>query len=215
MTRTLLWFRGKDLRLADHAPLRSALESGEVVPLFVLDPYFFAPARARELPHRMQFLLEALASLSQNVARLGSQLLLAEGKSVDVVPELARRFKVTRVVAQRWSEPFARELQVRALRAGRIAVNGDSSPRVELALGELSKPLAHGRGQTRARRIETQHDLRRDLVDVLPAGPARAYRGPLELGPRYAETVADSQIVHLSPAAAGLSHLSVRPILAS
>ena len=28
--RTLVWFRGKDLRLSDHAPLRGAPESGEV-----------------------------------------------------------------------------------------------------------------------------------------------------------------------------------------
>jgi deoxyribodipyrimidine photo-lyase len=64
--RTLLWFRGKDLRIADHAPLCDATARGEVIPLFVLDPYFFAPSRARELPHRMQFLLESLRSLEQN-----------------------------------------------------------------------------------------------------------------------------------------------------
>lgn len=107
--RSLVWFRGKDLRISDHAPLWRALRAGEVVPLFVLDPYFFAPQRARELPHRMQFLLESLASLQQNLAQRGSQLLLAEGKSVEVVPELARRFRVTRVLAQRWTEPFGRE----------------------------------------------------------------------------------------------------------
>jgi deoxyribodipyrimidine photo-lyase len=107
--RSLVWFRGKDLRLSDHAPLRSALERGEVVPLFVLDPYFFAPERARELPHRMQFLLESLAALQKNIAHLGSELLLTEGKSVDVVPVLAERFGATRVLAQRWTEPFGRE----------------------------------------------------------------------------------------------------------
>jgi deoxyribodipyrimidine photo-lyase len=107
--RTLLWFRGKDLRLADHAPLADALAHGELVPLFVLDPYFFAPERARAIPHRMQFLLESLAELESNVAKLGSRLLVVPGKSVEVVPELARRFRVDRVVAQRWSEPFARE----------------------------------------------------------------------------------------------------------
>jgi hypothetical protein len=36
--RTLVWFRGKDLRVADHGPLASALDAGEVIPLFVLDP---------------------------------------------------------------------------------------------------------------------------------------------------------------------------------
>lgn len=108
MSRALLWFRGKDLRLADHAPLCDVARAGEVIPLFVLDPYFFAPSRAAELPHRMQFLLESLRSLEQNLAQRGSRLILARGKSVDVVPRLAAAWKVDRVVAQRWVEPIGR-----------------------------------------------------------------------------------------------------------
>jgi len=56
--RTIVWFRGKDLRLAAHAPLAAALDAREVIPLFVLDPYFFAPARARAraaAPHAVSF----------------------------------------------------------------------------------------------------------------------------------------------------------------
>ncbi|MBL8953945.1 MAG: deoxyribodipyrimidine photo-lyase [Myxococcaceae bacterium] len=100
--KTLVWFRGKDLRLRDHAPLRDALEKGEVVPLFVLDPYFFDPVRARELPNRMQYLLDALHELED-------RLIVVKGKSVEVVPKLAREWKVDRVVAHRWVEPFGRE----------------------------------------------------------------------------------------------------------
>lgn len=106
--RTLVWFRGKDLRVSDHAPLVAAT-AGELVPLFVIDPYFFAPARAQKLPHRMQFLLESLQSLADNLARLGTRLVLVAGKSVDVVPALAEQFRVDRVVAHRWTEPFGRE----------------------------------------------------------------------------------------------------------
>lgn len=115
--RTLLWFRGKDLRLSDHAPLASALASGEVIPLFVLDPYFFSPERAKALAPRIQFLLESLQALEAAIARLGSNLLVVRGRSVDLVPELARRWKVDRVVAQRWSEPFACERDARIERA--------------------------------------------------------------------------------------------------
>jgi deoxyribodipyrimidine photo-lyase len=106
--RTLVWFRGKDLRISDHVPLAEAVFEGEVIPLFVLDPFFFAPDAARELPHRMQFLLESLCALEQNLANLGSQLIVVAGKCVDVVPELAARFRVDRVSAHRWVEPFAR-----------------------------------------------------------------------------------------------------------
>jgi deoxyribodipyrimidine photo-lyase len=108
-TRTIVWLRGKDLRISDHAPLRDAAEAGEVIPLFVLDPYFFAPVRARELPHRMPFLLDSLGALEASLAERGSRLLVVAGKSVEVVPRLVREWKADRVVAHRWVEPFARE----------------------------------------------------------------------------------------------------------
>ncbi|HKO90694.1 MAG TPA: deoxyribodipyrimidine photo-lyase [Polyangiaceae bacterium] len=107
--RTLVWFRGKDLRVGDHAALNDAVRRGEVVPLFVLDPYFFAPERAQQTPHRSQFLLESLGQLAESLHALGSRLLVASGKSHEVVPAMARRWRVDRVVAQRWCVPFGRE----------------------------------------------------------------------------------------------------------
>jgi deoxyribodipyrimidine photo-lyase len=107
--RTLVWFRGKDLRVADHLPLHAALRGDELIPLFVLDPYFFAPERAGPIAHRIQFLLESLDELRAGIEALGSRLVVAEGKSVEVVPRVARQWRVDRVVAQRWCAPFARE----------------------------------------------------------------------------------------------------------
>lgn len=107
--RSIVWFRGKDLRLGDHGPLVEAAAAGEVIPLFVLDPWFFAPERARQLPHRMQFLLESLRALEAHIAHLGSRLLVVPGRSVEVLPRLAARWKADQVLAHRWVEPFARE----------------------------------------------------------------------------------------------------------
>jgi len=107
-SRTLVWFRGKDLRVTDHAPLADAVAAGDVIPLFVLDPYFFAPARARRTPHRVQFLLESLAALAASIRRRGSRLLVVPGKSVTVVPRLARAWRVDRVVAYSWVAPVGR-----------------------------------------------------------------------------------------------------------
>jgi deoxyribodipyrimidine photo-lyase len=107
--RTLVWFRGKDLRVADHAPLVEAARAGEVVCLFVLDPYFFAPERARRIAHRMQFLLESLRALAANLEALGSRLFVVAGKSHEVVPRVARQIGADVVVAHRWSEPFGVE----------------------------------------------------------------------------------------------------------
>lgn len=112
--RTLLWFRGKDLRLADHPALTEARQ-GELIPVFVLDDYFFEPSRARELPHRMQFLLESLAALQQSIEGRGSRLLTVKGSSLKVIPNLVERLRCDRVLAMRWSEPFgrARDLRLR------------------------------------------------------------------------------------------------------
>jgi deoxyribodipyrimidine photo-lyase len=106
--RTLVWFRGKDLRLADHQPLTEALQQGEVVLAFVLDPFFFSPEKARELPSRMQFLLESLVALEESIKSLGSRLVLIEGKSTEAIPRVVSQWGITRVVAQRWTEPFGK-----------------------------------------------------------------------------------------------------------
>ena len=107
--RTLVWFRGKELRVADHAPLAEAASAGETIPVFVLDPYFFAPERAQRIPHRIQFLLESLAELEASIAKLGSRLVIVDGKSTEVIPDLARLLAVDRVVAHRWTEPIGKE----------------------------------------------------------------------------------------------------------
>lgn len=106
--RTLVWYRGKDLRVADHAPLKIAARDGDVIPVFVLDDYFFAPAAARRLPFRIQFLLDSIAALAANLEHLGSRLIIATGRSVDRIPEFAERWKVDRVVAQSWVAPVGR-----------------------------------------------------------------------------------------------------------
>jgi deoxyribodipyrimidine photo-lyase len=106
--RTLVWYRGKDLRVADHAPLKQAAKDGDVVPVFVLDDYFFAPGAAQRTPFRIQFLLESIASLAANLEHLGSRLIIVGGRSVDRIPELTAKWKVDRVVAQSWVAPVGR-----------------------------------------------------------------------------------------------------------
>jgi deoxyribodipyrimidine photo-lyase len=61
----------------------------------------------------MQFLLESLRALAADLEARGSRLLTVEGESSEVVPRLARRWRVDRVVGQRWIEPFARERDLR------------------------------------------------------------------------------------------------------
>ncbi len=107
--RTVVWFRVGDLRLADHAPLHRALSGGEVIPLFVLEPHLFARARARKLPHRMQFWLDSLHELEASLAQRGSRLVVVKGRSHEVIPRLLRRWKADRVVAHRRVDPAEAE----------------------------------------------------------------------------------------------------------
>ena len=113
MRRALLWFRGKDLRVEDHEGLHRALAADEVIPVFVLDPYFFDPERAQALPHRMQYLLDALEELAGDLRQLGSELIIEQGRSVDVIPTLAAEWAVDEVIAQGWTEGFGRQRDAR------------------------------------------------------------------------------------------------------
>jgi len=107
--RSLVWFRGKDLRLTDHGPLHHGLSQGEVILLFVIDPFFFSAQAAARMPHRMQFLLASVRALQKNVADRGGELLLTRGSAVEEIPRLAALWRVDQVLAQRWSEPFGRQ----------------------------------------------------------------------------------------------------------
>ncbi|MEC9053815.1 MAG: deoxyribodipyrimidine photo-lyase, partial [Verrucomicrobiota bacterium] len=120
-SRTLVWFRGKDLRIADHEPLTRAAADGEVIPVFVFDPYFFHPQRARKLPHRMQFLLESVNELSESLASLGSKLICLPGRSSSVIPEIVEAWNVSRVVAHRWVEPWGRGRDARIAKDQTVA----------------------------------------------------------------------------------------------
>ncbi len=173
--RTIVWFRGKDLRVRDHGPLTEALAtSDEVLLVFVVDPYFFAKERAKKLPHRMQFLRESLEALDQEIARRGGRLLLLDGKSVDVIPALAKKIHADRVVAQRWVEPFGRERDRRVKQAlGSIPF--------DLYEGEmLSRPgsLRTGAGQPYSVFTPFSRAFRRD-VEIKGPLPAPRHLPPL------------------------------------
>ena len=130
--RTIVWFRGKDLRVRDHEALFRAANDAEVIPLFIIDPYFFSPEKAANLPHRMQYLVESLAELQEAIAALGSRLVLVEGKCVDVLPQLVSTWKVDRVLAHRWVEPLGRKRD--ALIADKLGT------KFELVEGEMLAP---------------------------------------------------------------------------
>ncbi|MDX2052309.1 MAG: deoxyribodipyrimidine photo-lyase [Polyangiaceae bacterium] len=106
--RSLVWFRGKDLRVEDHAPLLEGVRAGEVVAVVVLEPQVYEASRAKEAARSIQFFIGSLVELALEFEGLGSSLLIALGSSAHVIPQLVERYKVDQVLAYSRSEPGER-----------------------------------------------------------------------------------------------------------
>jgi deoxyribodipyrimidine photo-lyase len=110
---TIVWFR-RDLRLADHSPLRMACErGGPVLPLFIWDPTrtpWATGAASRVWLHH------SLHALAQSLEALGSRLLLRIGPPEAVLAALAEETRATALVFNRRLEPAERELEARIAR---------------------------------------------------------------------------------------------------
>ena len=115
--RSLVWFRGKDLRLHDHAALHlAAQDSRELIPVFVLSPEYFGPGGRELAPNRLRFVIQSLRELAQGLLERGSRLLIVRGPAGRVIPQLASSLRVDRVLAIRSGEPKsrARDERIRA-----------------------------------------------------------------------------------------------------
>lgn len=109
-----VWFR-KCLRLHDNAALIKAAESGEqVVPFFILDPWF---DRSRVGVNRFQFLLESLRDLDEQLrTHHRSRLLVLRGRPEEVLQAIFEgkgAFPLKAIYWEMDSEPYARERDAR------------------------------------------------------------------------------------------------------
>lgn len=106
--RILHWFR-KDLRLSDNTALAAANRdaSADVVPFYTSDPTWFAGPDMSSA--RARFVLDALASLSADVATAGSRLALAHGDPRTTVVAAARAAKADAVYWNDEYEPASRD----------------------------------------------------------------------------------------------------------
>ena len=107
--RTLVWFRGKDLRLRDNRALSEAVTQGEVITVYVADPEVLCHKGYAQSPHRVTYLLGALEELSESIRIKGGQLVVLRGKPEARLPRFVAKHQVDQVFAQRMSYPGARE----------------------------------------------------------------------------------------------------------
>ena len=105
MKKVIHWFR-RDLRVSDNVALsEAASRSEQVIPVFVLEDAFQTGPDVGAA--RAAFLLRSVESLRKNLAVLGYPLVIRRGKSVEVIPALAKELGVQAVFANRRYEPYA------------------------------------------------------------------------------------------------------------
>jgi deoxyribodipyrimidine photo-lyase len=101
----LHWFR-RDLRVSDNVALSEAVKRAEqVVPVFIFEDAFHTGPDVGAA--RLQFLLQSVESLRNNLRELGHQLVVRCGKSGEILPALCREAGAQAVFANKRYEPYA------------------------------------------------------------------------------------------------------------
>ncbi len=101
---TSIWWIRRDLRLTDNPALHSALEVGDIIPVFIIDPAF-----STQSPRRRSFLYKGLSSLDKNLQTRGSYLVIRTGKPVDVLRQLLQETHATAIFTEEDYTPYARK----------------------------------------------------------------------------------------------------------
>ncbi len=103
------WFR-RDLRLTDNTALDAALQNEvEVVPVFIMSDW--------KTQHRwtgvgrQQFLCDCLASLANDIAKLGGRLIIRQGDAVEELRKLIRETQASFIYTNRDPDPFGRKTE--------------------------------------------------------------------------------------------------------
>jgi deoxyribodipyrimidine photo-lyase len=92
----LVWFK-RDLRSFDHRPLFEASRAGPVLPLYVIEPDYWAQPDMS----RRQFcaLRDGLEELAGRLAHLGAPLIVRTGKVTDILARIHAKLGITRLLA--------------------------------------------------------------------------------------------------------------------
>ena len=100
---SLVWF-GNDLRTADNYVLNAAVESSEkVIGVYFLDPKFFIPTKygfKKTAVFRVQFLLESLEDLKQQLQHLNISLIVLHETPENSLNKLISEYEITSVYRQ-------------------------------------------------------------------------------------------------------------------
>ncbi|GAB4055272.1 cryptochrome/photolyase family protein [Spirosoma litoris] len=105
---SLVWLR-RDLRLHDNAAVYYALKSGRpVMPVFIFDRTILDDLDDRQ-DRRVEFLVQEVNRLQDELAKMGSTLLVRYGKPIDVWKELISQYSIADVFTNHDYEVYAKE----------------------------------------------------------------------------------------------------------
>lgn len=169
----IVWFR-RDLRVADHRPLLNAVAEGMVVPLFVVEPDYWAQPECSA--RQWRFVARALTALRSQLAVIGAPLVVRVGDPVDILGELeenARGMVLWSHATGKNAWAVARDARVEAW----VTERGIPWNRIDADHGKAAEPpdvmIAHGLppGRIVSERILFLDD---DACKDSPAGPRAA-----------------------------------------
>jgi deoxyribodipyrimidine photo-lyase len=110
----IVWFK-RDLRIVDHRPLAMAASAGPVLPLYIVEPEFWAQPDASA--RQWDFAAESLHELQAALTALGQPLCVMTGDVVSILQAIHKMHGI----AALWSHEetgnawtYARDLQVKA-----------------------------------------------------------------------------------------------------
>lgn len=165
---TVIWHTN-DLRTADHPGLIDALERGRVVPIFILDPIEESyPGLASGAAARW-WLHHSLISLAGSYRKLGIELSVYRGDTLQVLYEVASKAKAC---ALHFSRRFLPDLDERDSRIGGIFTSMGLDVR-RFSTYLLHPPEALRTGSGSPYKVFTPF-YRKFLEDVVPRSPINA-----------------------------------------
>ncbi len=105
---SLVWLR-RDLRLHDNAALYHAFKSGRpVIPVFIFDRVILDALDDRH-DRRVEFLVQEINRLQDELVKMGSSLIVRYGKPIDVWKELISQYAISEVFTNHDYEVYAKE----------------------------------------------------------------------------------------------------------
>jgi deoxyribodipyrimidine photo-lyase len=102
LSMTSIWWIRRDLRLTDNSALRAALETGRVLPVFILDPAFSDSSQ-----RRTDFLYEGLHVLDRELRERGSYLILRRGRPIQALGQILWETNSEAICAEEDFTPYA------------------------------------------------------------------------------------------------------------